>query len=143
MAKSTKKLVLEIEPDYDFRLMGIVCSLPGYKLGWLFNQSLTFDLSRDEDIEVHLPRKKETASFEFYQFKDDEQRLEYYFLSNKSLGNYLVAEMKQVDYWLLIKGLFENLNEPRLLAKVKAIQQIQTAFYVDIESLKSKENLIF
>ncbi len=143
MAKSTKKLVLEIEPDYDFRLIGIVCPLPGYKLGWLFNQSLNFDLNRDEDIEVHLPRKKETACFEFYQFEDNEQRLEYYVLANKSLGHYLVPEMKQVDYWLFIKGLFENLNEPRLLTRVKSIQQVQTAFYVDIESLKSKENLIF
>lgn len=134
---------MEIEPDYDFKLIGIVCSLSGYQLGWLFNHSLGFSLGRDEDIEVHLPRKKETAFFEFFQFEDEDQRLNYYMLGNKSNGQLLVPEMKQVDYWLLIKGLFENLNEPRLLNKVKAISQVQTAFYVDIASLKSKGNLIF
>lgn len=141
--KSPKKLLLKIEPDYDFKLVGIVCALPGYRIGWLFNQTLTFVLERDEDIEVHLPRHAEPVFFEFYRYVEEELRLEYYLLANKNNGALLVPEMRQVDYWMLIKGVFENLNEEILLKQIKKISSVQTAFFADINSLKSKENLIF
>jgi hypothetical protein len=141
--KNLKKLVLEIEPDFDFKLLGMVCAQQAYRMGWLLNHTLGFSLERLDEMEVELSRKKEVTFFDFFEYHDEEQRLEYYLLSNKSEGKLLIPEMRQVDYWLLMRGAFENLNEARLLKQLKQLRTMQTAFYVDPSGLKSREYLIF
>jgi hypothetical protein len=140
--KQPKKLLLELDSDYDFKLMGIVTTAEVYRLGWLLHHKLRLFVERLDDIEIHLLKKKESAYFPLFEFQDEEQRLEYFMLGNRSEGNFLIPEMKQVSYWLLIRGVFDNLNESQLLKKVKALPQVQTALWVNPEELKSKDNLM-
>ena len=51
--------------------------------------------------------------------------------------------MKQFDYLLLIDGEVLDLQESEFITRVGEIEQIQLVQRIDVEKLKSKENLIF
>ena len=70
--KQAKKLVLELESDYDFKLMGIVTTAEAYRLGWLLHGKLRLFVERMEDVEIHLTKKSTSAYFPFYEFQDEE-----------------------------------------------------------------------
>lgn len=140
--KQAKKLLLELESDYDFKLMGIVSTAEAYRLGWLLHGKLRLFVERMEDVEIHLSKKSTTAYFPLYEFQDEEQRLEYFLLGNSFEGNFLIPEMKQINYWLIIRGVFENLHSAGLLSQVKALPSVQTALWVNPAELKSKDNLM-
>ena len=63
---------------------------------------------------------------------------------NKVLKTYhLLPEYKNVDYLLKITNEALYLNEKIVLGKIQSIPQIVTSYTIDIENLKSKDNLIF
>lgn len=140
--KAPKKVVLNIEPDYDFRLLGIVCTERSYRLAWFLNNKLEFSLQRVEDLELSLPRERESRFFDRFLFEDEENMLKYYLLANKDGSLLLIPEMKQADYWLLVNGVYEQLDSNGLLKEIKQIPCVQTAFWVDVPTLKSRDNLL-
>lgn len=133
---------LIFEDDYEFELFGICSSNADYKLCWAINKSLGIQLAKGNDMSIHY-KKEEEQFFSFYEFFDEDNHLEYYLIKNVSTNyQYLIPEKNQVDYFLLLKNNFyENSNE--ILASLKEIDSILTAFIFDPNELKSKENLIF
>jgi len=49
----------------------------------------------------------------------------------------------QVDYFIKISKEIQNVNDQLILNKLQAIPQIITSYKVDLETIKSKEHLIF
>ena len=89
------KILLSIEEDYDFILIGISCHTKDYRLCRELNNTLFVDLIRTEDIEIN--RKNEIASYSFYEFIDEDNHLEYYLISNLGSSGYLIPEQKKVE----------------------------------------------
>ena len=56
---------------------------------------------------------------------------------------YLIPELKKVDYFLKIQSDFDNLGTKILINEINDIKQIISAYQVALETLKSKDNLIF
>ena len=56
---------------------------------------------------------------------------------------YLIPELKKVDYFLKIQSDFDNLGTKMLINEINDIKQIISAYQVEPETLKSKDNLIF
>ena len=54
---------------------------------------------------------------------------------------FLVPEMKKVDYFLKIENALLPLTE--IVSQINTISQVSTAYCLDPENLKSKNNLIF
>ena len=63
------------------------------------------------------------------------------FASTSKSRIYLLPEYKKVDYLLKIEN--NLLDTKNLISKMKDIPQIITTFAVDVNTLKSKNNLIF
>ena len=63
---------------------------------------------------------------------------------NESRGEYLVPEFKHLDYLWLIRSDDDDIDEMRdvLLDKLRKLDIIQLATFMQIENIKSKENLI-
>jgi hypothetical protein len=136
------KYKLQLEDDFEFELFGICSSNADYKLCWGINKALAIQLSKSNDLSVHLKKEGEHF-FSFYEYYDDENHLEYYLIKNIS-SNYqpLIPEKNQIDYFLLLKNnYYQNSNE--ILTSLKEIDSILTAFIFDPIELKSKGNLIF
>lgn len=137
------KLVLDTEFEYDFDLIALVSPVKDYRLCWLINKHLNIDLCRNEDLEINLTREKKLAYFSLYSYYDNLDKLSVFLLNNKFNNDYLLPELKQADFLLMIKGGLADIEKDRYVSAIKAIPVVQTLFEINPYSLKSKQNLIF
>ena len=159
------KLVLDAVVDQPFKLVAIHCSIEEYKLAFLLNKHLDLRLSRARnDIDLHI--KSVRALFALYKYNDHQKYCNYFLVSNKSKGQtkqaeagfgslfgeeemaskttHLLPEYAKVDFFLKLEEEESDLvSEVLLLDKIKEIPQIATAYSIETEKIKSKENLIF
>lgn len=135
------KTLLTLDDDYDFSLIGISCHAKDYRICWELNNSLKIALVRSSDYEIN--KKNEVSSFSFYEFNDTINYLDFYLIANKSSKGYLISEQKTIDFFLLLKGNISNNQLNNFLTKVKNIEIVLTAFIINPENLKSKQNLLF
>ena len=156
------KLVLD-DDDSSFKLIAIHCSSEEYKLAFLLNRHLNIRLARTRKDHDFVSRSVPTE-FALYKFNHHQQYCDYYLISNKfrmlsktqSGGGslfgeeafdsnliYLLPQYKQVDYLLKIEEEYESVSEKKLLEQIKEISQVATAYSIETENLKFKENLIF
>lgn len=134
------KLVLDDFYDFDFILIGISCHAKDYKLAWAINKELGWDFERIEDLE--LQNKNEEAYFSFYAFEQEEDFRSYYLISNRSNKGFLVPERKEIDYFLELKGEFEEERIDRIKNRIKEINVVLMSFEIDPQELKSRNNLL-
>jgi hypothetical protein len=134
------KFTLDIEDDFDFKLIGIFSHVKDYRLSWQINQEFEFDLQKEENLTVKY--KNNIQEHSFFCFFDEENLLDYYLISNRSESGMLIPEEK-CDYFLLIKGHIRDQQFQELIKKTTQLKHILTTSNIEVEELKSKENLIF
>jgi len=143
-----------------YTLIGIHCTIEDYRLAYLINKHLGVNLIRRP---LDLDYNDGKSSFSIFEWKDEKllinwnlvsnvcKTLSYQQVSYESLFNnqeqitrktYLLPEYKRVNYFLKIDGNCLN-EEKHILNKILNIPQIITAYSVDINQIKSKDNLIF
>jgi len=137
------KLVLDIEYDYDFLLIGISCHEKDYRLSWSLNNSLNLELAKTDDLKLDSKKYKEPLSHSMFMFDNEDQYKQYYLISNKGPKGLLIPEQKHSDFFLLIKGTLLNDDKASILKKIKDTPGVLTIFDIDPNKLKSKENLLF
>lgn len=130
------------EDDYDFDLIGICSSNSDYRLCWGINKALEYRLERGEDYALKSKKEGEYF-FSFYEFFNEETGEEVYLIKNQSYNfKKLIPEQDKIDYFLLVKNNY-SYEISDLLARLKQLESILTAFSFNVEDLKSKSNLIF
>ena len=148
--------ILEDYSEEEFRLFAIHSNVEDYAMAFALNQALKLNLKRsrlDYDL-THL------ISFPFFEWKDEVQDIEWHLLCNTSstreslqMGNlfpdeltvnrhYLIPEFKDADY-ILRTDLGKQGKAGAISNKILAIPHVITAYEIETETLKSKENLIF
>lgn len=137
------KYQLEVEYDYDQILIGISCHAKDYRLCWALNQALGFRLEKeDKDIEIIHRARGQASLHSVYLYYHEENHTEYCLVLNKGTAGLLVPEQKQADYFLMIKNSFDD-DIAELIATIRQIEFVLTAYEVKVEELKSRENLLF
>jgi len=139
-----KKAKLQIEPTFDFELLGIVSPIREYRMAWLVNQELELNLVKVDDLEL------EFLNFEKLEIAQYFLSLPHGFiqlLKNKALNSaqqlaYLVPELKNLDYFLLVQDETEQLDLSNFMEKLSRNPLVQSIVRIDISKLKSKENLL-
>jgi hypothetical protein len=133
---------LHVEYDYDFVLIGISCHAKDYRLCWALNNNLHLELEKEEkDLEIFNKKQEESSRYSVYEYFHEENHTEYTLISNRSSNGYLVPEQKQADYFLIIKNNFEG-DPLDFVAGIKKIDFVLTAYPIEAEGLKSKQNLL-
>ena len=141
---STKSLYLDFEFDYDFELISIVSSYRDYRLCWYLNKTLGFNLAWKEEVKVEQTKKRQAAGyFNLFSYEDELNKMQYFFVSNKSAGEFLVPELKQVDYFLELSGGNAPEEKERILTALKEVHIVEAVFPTEASALKSKQNLVF
>ena len=95
---------------------------------------------------MELPIKKNQTNTLFSVFSqvDEDKRLSYVLISNKGTNDYLLPEQKKhADYLIKIEGSMTEIEQQEFISQLKQIDQIQLAFIIDVQELKSKQNLLF
>lgn len=159
---AVQKLILDDFLDvHDYGLIGIHCSIEDYRLAYFLNKFLNISLSRkDKDVDFH-----NQVHYPIFEWFDENKLITWNLVSNickietetyentESLFNsphtttkthHLIPEYRKVNYFLKITE--EDISATKLkliLNKILNIPQIITAYNLNPEDLKSKNNLIF
>lgn len=137
------KYSLDEEYDFDFFLLGISCHEKDYRMCWALNHALKIALSKEEnDIEVIIKKTNRCSLHAMFTYFEEETEVEFRLIANRSTLGVLVPEKAQADYLLMVSDNSESSIE-EIRQEVNRIPFVLTSFVVDVESLKSKENLIF
>lgn len=155
------KLLVDDFYDASYSLLAVHCRLEDYRLAYLLNKYLELNLKRSpEDLDY----KYFAAAYSIFEWKDDAYFTTWHMISNvckkeedslqssgslfsandKVLKKYhLLPELKNVDFLIKISNDDHYFNEKETLDKLQAIPQIITTYSIDVDQLKSKDNLIF
>lgn len=142
MAKS--KLIIEY--DYNFSLFGLITVAKDYRLAWLINRTLDLHLVKEQDIEIDFVNKEKLVISNYlYETEHSQLRL----LKNRSeertsdIQNYLIPELNRFDYFIIKSCEIQDVEDNELINRLLNIREIQFATTLDIDKLKSKDNLLF
>lgn len=134
------KFTLDFEDDFDFKLIGIFSHVKDYRLCWEINQVLSFDLQKSENLTITFKGKNQAYSL--FEYISEEDMLDYYLIANRSEFGTLVPEEK-CDYFLIIKGIIKDPDVELLIQRINELKLVLATANIEVDQLKSKENLIF
>ncbi|HEY8400991.1 MAG TPA: IPExxxVDY family protein [Cytophagaceae bacterium] len=140
----TTKLVVDY--DFDFQVLAVISAAKGYKMAWNLNKAFKINLCKEEDICLNFVNDSQLVINSYvYETEYSCFRL----LKNKSCEftniakPFLLPELKEYDYIILLSGETEMFDSDMVVEKIKQIPVVEYVKKVDLQSLKSKENLIF
>jgi hypothetical protein len=136
------KHTLEIEYDYDFVLIGISSHEKDYRICWAINNKLGLNLVKAEPLEIKDKKQDDLSHFSLFSFELPDEFREYFVIANRSEKGLLIPEQKQVDYFFIMRGEEEDESIMEKIRLIKEISLVQMAFRIDVNSLRSKQNLI-
>lgn len=156
------KLILDdVFEEALYTLIAIHCTIEDYRVAYLLNNHLGIHLTRKPaDLDFNNGR----STFSIFEWEDNKQQTVWNLVVNvckketeqpvnsNSLfsteskivqKSYLVPEYKQVNYFLKIDNEFSTKREKQIINNILKIPQVSTAYLIDANQLKSKNNLIF
>jgi hypothetical protein len=157
-----KKLSLDnFFDEASFTLIGIHTSIEDYRLAYLLNSKLNIQLKRKKpDLDF-----SNNANYSIYEWEDNKQLITWNLVSNickvettnTKLDNslfsntgkiietyFLLPELKKINFLLKINDEeFSASKSKKITSMIQEIAPIVTAYEIEIEQLKSKNNLIF
>ncbi len=156
------KLILDdVFDEVLYTLIAIHCTLEDYRLAFLINKYLGITLKR-KSSDLDFDNGKSTYSiFEWEDYKqlttwnlvsnvcktESYQQVNYDSLFHNhekiTKTTHLLPEHKRVNYFLKIDNEFNFSKEKYIINSILKIPQIATAYSIDSNQLKSKDNLIF
>ena len=139
-----KKTKLFVEPAFDFELLGLVSPVKDYKMAWLINRELNLDLVRSEDVTIEFVS---SPKLEISQFFLSLPHGFIQLLKNKALNTsqqlaYLIPELRNLDYFLLVQDQTQQLRISTFMDHLGKNPLIQSVVKLDVSKIKSKDNLL-
>lgn len=148
------KFETELSDYNDFFLIGIHSTQDDYRLAFLLNRLLDFQLEKDIDLTFN------NLSFSLFSSFDELKNTEYKLVKNKiniikqqpysidlfaeefSTETHAFPELKKVDY--LLKIVYENSKKKDYyISTLNKSTFVSTAYEIEIKTIKTKELLLF
>jgi len=138
---SRKVIRLDVEPEFDFSLLALVCSLKDYKICFELNASMALGLKRDGDIEVF--DKDHNRSMHANYACVCEDGIEVRVVSNKGTHTrgYFIPEKKSIHYFMMLRNANQAFVED-FLHRLKRMAWLEGAYAMDPAGLKSAEHFL-
>ena len=158
------KLDLGEFDEIDYHLIAIHTSLEDYRLAYFINQILPVNLCKNGN-EIQINIKEGETKFSRFSYQDVENTIDWNLIQNRneviqkkneksqnlfsnidmevSTKVYLLSEFKKVDYFLKIENMDKVMNVDEIQALLNTIDSISTAYSIDLNKIKAKNNLIF
>lgn len=158
------KLVLDDDIKDDFILIAIHCSVEAYKMAYLINRFVGLKLERRR-VDLDFSKKGLEVTFPWFEFEDKNEYTAYDLLANKCksrsahtvasgglfggggseelITEFLLPELKTVDFLLKITSDFEQVPIRKLLNDINEINEVISAYQLQTDDLRSRNNLIF
>ncbi len=161
---ATLKLYIDELEELDFNLLAIHTSMEDYRLAYFLNQKLQLNLSKNKE-EIKVKNKEGSTYFSRFTFEDTKKDVFWNLIENENeitlkqnninqglftesknsftTKDFLLPEYKKVDFFLKIEAPKESVIPSEIATIIKSIDKISTVYYIDLDNIKSKNNLIF
>ena len=124
----------------NFKIIGIVSSLKGYKIAWILNNLFNIKLKKEDNLLIELINNESlSVSYFSYKLKNKYIRL----ISNKlkiinNKKSHLITSLSKFDYLIQYSENFFEFESFNIINEIKRDNRIQFANFVDINKLKEK-----
>lgn len=158
------KLHIDEFDEIDYQLIAIHTSLEDYRLAYFINQNLPILLKKSNNT-IQISNKEGETQFTRFIYEDEKTEILWDLIQNQndivvssqrnnpglfaesnssfSTKIYLIPEFKKVDFFLKIENASAGIDLEMITSQIKKIDRISTAYSVEVEKIKSKNNLIF
>lgn len=131
---------LDFDFDSEAFTIAISCHQKSYKLAWELNQifSCEFEIQSEYE-EGAVPFISSIEGHTYYLWTHHSERFALHLINNQGEETRIIPQMPQIDYLLIITGLYEELDIENGLKKIKNIESVLTAFAIENPSTKLKK----
>ena len=139
-----RKTKLRTEQEFDFDLWGIISNAKGYRLAWEINQVFGINLQKASDIVIDFVNQKNLIIGNYKYEKGNSKLIliRNKGLLNDSISSYIVPELQKFYFLFWIKT-YDAFDLDKLMSVLKSSSIIQYLIRIELEKLKSRENLLF
>jgi hypothetical protein len=139
-----KKIVqfLDFETEYDFLLLGIYCAYRDYRICFELNIALELSFEKQDDFEIQLEKKGSTGQFPIFLAENNDEE-QFFVIGNKGNNGLLIPELKQVDYFLLVRNNSRYTTSQILIEKIKSINIVSSVLEYFPDELKSGDLFLY
>jgi hypothetical protein len=125
-------------------IIGIVAPVKAYYFCWKLNQILKLDFRTNVGLEIQLEKKQRKYFFTIYSYTERNNTRIHYIYQNQNDGEYLLPELKHLDFLWLIQDEEMTCEElQRLQIQIRDINLVQLVSELSLENIKNKSHLIF
>jgi len=129
-----KKHSLQYEAEIEFEVLAICSPFPDFRLIWNINKLAELQLAKADKPFLFSSKKGDfTSSHSKYYWVDEVDEVQYMMLKNHELGNRLVPELDQVDYFLFVQTDYNSPIQIILKALI-ACDAVMAAFKLDVDA---------
>ena len=161
---ATIKLLNSDFEENDYKLIAIHCPLEPYRLAFFMNKKLQVNFKRSK-FDLNVYSKKSDSQYVRFEFEDKNNTIFWNLIENKNQDvassksasydlfssasisfpkiSYLIPELKKVDYFIKIDFEEQEINTGLIIQNIKNSEFITTVYEIDVNKIKSKNNLIF
>ena len=122
--------------------MGISSHENDYRLSWALNKSIDLNLKKIANHNIVDNKYPEPLIFSRFSYEDEDSLLLYTLLSNRCEDGFLIGEIKNIDYFLIIHGEINKNFISGILKKINKLSLVNTAFQIDPNDIKSRQKLL-
>jgi len=138
----SKKIALKLGYEPPFSVYAIFSTQRDYRLAWLLNEHLGFELERIKDYTHHFSETK-TSDFSLFSFDYKQFRTLIFLIGNKSSEGSIISENPAPDFLLLLLNASEFFDQKELIKNMRKIQHIQTVVSLNEKALKKHETFFY
>lgn len=130
------RIQLENNPTGEDALFGIVSPEPDYKLSLILNQKLRISLTTH--LPVIIDSAKDNHEFSRFSWVNSSSDESYNLISNRSGNNFLLKNLKNIDYILRVHESEKQKSIERIRSELKGTESITAIFIIDPKTIKTR-----
>ncbi len=127
----------------DTALIGIACSMLHHKFCWTLNNYFDIDLVREPELDIQIKSASgNEVFFPIYQYHFPVGGGRYLIYKLKNGDDFLLQEVKQLDYLWLVQGNNADASALDIIQKLRNLSDVQLAQLIAPERLKNLNHLL-
>lgn len=127
----------------DTRLLGIGSSLRVFQLCWHVNRLLGMEFRHYLELECLIGKKAKSGYFPVYEYAEPSCYTAHYLYSNHYRAEYLLPELKHLDFFWLMQGSYYSEQDVEVLMEsLRRIKEVQLVTSVNLSEIRNLEHLM-
>lgn len=131
-----KRIRLDVGPENDSYLLGIVSAEPDYKLSLILNSKFSISLRNTTPVTI----TDDDNELTFSRFSDTSGSPDLIFdlVSNRTGKCFLLKKLKNIDFVFVVFDPERSSNIDRIITKMREIDCITAVFNIDAKTIRDR-----